>query len=138
MKSGITNIIPILFFFLNIQVSYSDTTIVAKNLDDIDLEELDMDAMWENTIWLEIEDVVDVGYEVEKVTAVAGVRGAEAEDEALALLYYRRSMRGLSLLDLQKALGKLIIKKEQLEKQKKETKKIDKYISQLKYRLSKV
>ena len=75
MKSGITNIIPILFFFLNIQVSYSDTTIVAKNLDDIDLEELDMDAMWENTIWIEIEDVVDVGYEVEKVTAVAGVRG---------------------------------------------------------------
>ena len=138
MKSGITNIIPILFFFLNIQVSYSDTTIVAKNLDDIDLEELDMDAMWENTIWLEIEDVVDVGYEVEYITPVAGVRGAEAEDEALALLYYRRSMRGLSLLDLQKALGKLIIKKEQLEKQKKETKKIDKYISQLKYRLSKV
>jgi len=97
-----------------------------------------MDAMWENTIWLEIEDVVDVGYEVEYITPVAGVRGAEAEDEALALLYYRRSMRGLSLLDLQKALGKLIIKKEQLEKQKKETKKIDKYISQLKYRLSKV
>ena len=138
MKSGITNIIPILFFFLNIQLSYSDTTIVAKNLDDIDLEELDMDAMWENTIWLEIEDVVDVGYEVEYITPVAGVRGAEAEDEALALLYYRRSMRGLSLLDLQKALGKLIIKKEQLEKQKKETIKIDKYISQLKYRLSKV
>jgi len=128
MKSGITNIIPILFFFLNIQVSYSDTT---------DFE-LDLDAMWENTVWNEIEDVVDVYYEVERVTPVAGVRGAEAEDEALALLYYRRSMRGLSLLDLQKALGKLIIKKEQLEKQKKETIKIDKYISQLKYRLSKV
>ena len=26
--------------------------------------------------WNEIEDVVDRGYEVEKVTAVAGVRGA--------------------------------------------------------------
>jgi len=94
--------------------------------------------MWENTVWNEIEDVVDVYYEVERVTPVAGVRGAEAEDEALALLYYRRSMKGLSKIDLQKALGKLIIKKEQLEKQKKETKKIDKYISQLKYRLSKV
>ena len=122
------NIIPILFFFLNIQVSYSDTT---------DFE-LDLDAMWENTVWNEIEDVVDVGYEVEKVTAGAGVRGAEAEDEALALLYYRRSMKGLSKLDLQRALGKLIIKKEQLEKQKKETIKIDNYISQLKYRLTKV
>ena len=61
----ITNIIPILFFFLNIQVSYSDTT---------DFE-LDLDAMWENTVWYEIEDVVDVYYEVEKVTPVAGVRG---------------------------------------------------------------
>ena len=128
MKSGITNIIPILFFFLNIQISYSDTT---------DFE-LDLDAMWENTVWNEIEDVVDVYYEVEKVTPVAGVRGAEAEDEALALLYYRRSMKGLSKLDLQRALGKLIIKKEQLEKQKKETTKIDNYISQLKYRLTKV
>ena len=94
--------------------------------------------MWENTVWNEIEDVVDVGYEVEKITAVAGVRGAEAEDEALALLYYRRSMKGLSKIDLQRALGKLIIKKEQLEKQKKETTKIDNYISQLKYRLTKV
>ena len=103
-----------------------------------EIEELDLDAMWENTVWEEIQDVTSVEYEVEKVTAVAGVRGAEAEDEALALLYYRKSMKGLSKLDLQKALGKLILKKEQLEKQKKETKKIDKYISQLKYRLSKV
>ena len=95
--------------------------------------------MWENTVWNEIEDVVDSEvYETEYITAVAGVRGAEAEDEALALLYYRRSMKGLSKIDLQKALGKLIIKKEQLEKQKKETTKIDNYISQLKYRLTKV
>ena len=70
--------------------------------------------MWENTIWNETEDVVDVGYEVEKITAVAGVRGAEAEDEALALLYYRKSMKGLSKLDLQKALGKLIIKRKNM------------------------
>ena len=46
-------------------------------------EELDLDAMWDNTVWNEIEDVVDDGHEVERVTAVAGVRGAEAEDEAL-------------------------------------------------------
>ena len=45
-------------------------------------EELDLDAMWENTVWEEIQDVVDKAYEVERVTAVAGVRGAEAEDEA--------------------------------------------------------
>jgi len=126
MKFGITNIIPILFFFLSIQPSYSDSTDV----------ELDLDAMWENTVWNEIEDVVDEGYEVEKVTAVAGVRGAEAEDEALALLYYRRSMKGLSELQLRKALGKLMNKRSKLLKEGKVVpEEIDKYIVQLKTRL---
>ena len=73
--------------------------------DDLDL---DMDAMWDNTVWNEIEDVADAGYEVEKVTAVAGVRGAEAEDEALHHLYYRQSMKGPSKIELNKALGKLL------------------------------
>jgi len=91
--------------------------------------------MWENTVWQEIEDVVDVYYEVEKVTAVAGVRGAEAEDEALALLYYRKSMKGLSKLDLQKALGKLIIKREKMKENNPDIKKIDGFILQLRNRL---
>ena len=77
----------------------------AQDDDDLDL---DMDAMWDNTVWNEIEDVADAGYEVEKVTAVAGVRGAEAEDEALHHLYYRQSMKGPSKVELNKALGKLI------------------------------
>ena len=62
----------------------------------------------------EIQDVTTVYAEVEQITAVAGVRGAEAEDEALDHLYYRRSMKGLALIDLQKAYGKLQIKKEKL------------------------
>ena len=74
---------------------------------DEDLD-MDMDAMWDNTVWNEIEDVADAGYEVEKVTAVAGVRGAEAEDEALYHLYYRQSMKGPSKVALNKALGKLL------------------------------
>ena len=91
--------------------------------------ELDLDAMWENTVWEEIQDVVDVGYEVEKITAVAGVRGAEAEDEALALLYYRKSMKGLTELELRKALGKLLNKRSMLQKQGTEVPaEIDKYI----------
>ena len=91
--------------------------------------ELDLDAMWENTVWEEIQDVVSVGYEVEKVTAVAGVRGAEAEDEALALLYYRKSMKGLTELELRKALGKLLNKRFMLRKQGTEVPaEIDKYI----------
>lgn len=126
MRFGISSITPILFFFLSIQPSYSDSTDV----------ELDLDAMWENTVWNEIEDVVDRGYEVEKVTAVAGVRGAEAEDEALKLLYYRRSMKGLSELQLRKALGKLINKRSELVKQGKVVpEEIDKYILVLRNKL---
>ena len=126
MRFGILNIIPILFFFLSIQPSYSDSTDV----------ELDLDAMWENTVWNEIQDVVDAGYEVDRVTAVAGVRGAEAEDEALKLLYYRRSMKGLSELQLRKALGKLINKRSELVKQGKVVpEEIDKYILVLRNKL---
>ena len=102
--------------------------------------ELDLDAMWENTVWIEIQDVVDVGYEVEKVTPVAGVRGAEAEDEALALLYYRKTMKGLSLLDMNKALGKLILRREEMIRRDSgaNTKKIDGYILQLRRKIKKV
>ncbi len=87
--------------------------------DSIEAEEyanvdFDLDAMWENTVWEEIQDVVDVVAEVEQITAVAGVRGAEAEDEALEHLYYRRSMKGLALIDLQKAYGKLMNTKDKL------------------------
>ena len=87
--------------------------------DSIEAEEyanvdFDLDAMWENTVWEEIQDVTDVYGEVETITAVAGVRGAEAEDEALEHLYYRRSMKGLALIDLQKAYGKLMNTKDKL------------------------
>ena len=98
---------------------------------------LDMDAMWDNTIWNEIEEVFTEEYEVDNITATAGVRGAEAEDEALAHLYYRRSMKGLSKLDLQRALGKLINKRQKMSDDS-DTKKIDSYILQLKKRLKNV
>ena len=105
-----------------------------EEIDNIDTE-LDMDAMWENTIW---EEIVEIGetieYEVENITTVAGVRGAEAEDEALALLYYRKSMKGLSKLELQRALGKLISRRQEMPDDT-DTKKIDSYILQLKRKL---
>ena len=91
--------------------------------------------MWESTIWEEIKEVTTVEYEIEKVTTTAGVRGAEAEDEALNNLYYRRSMKTISKLDLQKALGKLINKRDKMTGN---TDKIDSYIVQLKYKLKKV
>jgi len=110
---------------------------LAFSQDSTDFE-LDLDAMWENTVWNEIQDVVDVNYEVERVTPVAGVRGAEAEDEALALLYYRKSMKGLSLLDLQKAYGKLMNKRTKMIKVQANTQKIDSYILQLRKKIDKM
>lgn len=98
-------------------------------------EELDLDAMWENTIWEEIKEVTTIEYEVEKVTTTAGVRGAEAEDEALNKLYYRKSMRSLSLLDLQKVHGKLVAKKEKMAKDKVATDVIDNYILVIKKKM---
>ena len=104
---------------------------VAEPLDDLDL-----DAMWDNTVWVEIQDVSEeVVYETEYITAVAGVRGAEAEDEALEHLYYRRSMKKLSKLDLQRALGKLILKKEKMLEKNLDISKIDNYIIQVKNKL---
>jgi len=93
--------------------------------------------MWESTIWEEIKEVTTVEYEIEKVTTTAGVRGAEAEDEAMNLLYYRKSMKKLTKLDLQRALGKLIFKRQKMSDDS-DTKKIDGYIVQIKYKLNKM
>ena len=73
--------------------------------------DFDLDALWESTVWEEIEEINEIEGEVEQVVSVAGVRGAEAEDEALQHLYYRKSMNGLSQIELQKALGKLMKKR---------------------------
>ena len=110
-------------------------SIEALEYEDIDL---DMDAMWENTVWEEIQDVTTVYAEVEQITAVAGVRGAEAEDEALEHLYYRKSMKKLALEDLQKAYGKLRIKRDELIKVNPDHPKLEKInnlISQLEIKM---
>ena len=57
-------------------------------------EDINMDDLWDTTVWEEIEEINEVEGEVEQVVTVAGVRGAEAEDEALHHLYYRKSMKG--------------------------------------------
>ena len=80
-------------------------------LGDADTTDIDLDALWESTVWEEIDEIIEVEGEVEQVVSVAGVRGAEAEDEALEHLYYRKSMKKLSQVELQKALGRLLKKK---------------------------
>ena len=106
---------------------------------DVDLE-LDLDVMWETTVWEEITEIGEeyIG-EVEQITAVAGVRGAEAEDEALAHLYYRKSMRGLQKEDLERAYGKLMNKRSLIMKNNPnslELKKIETYLLQIKQRIN--
>ena len=76
-----------------------------------DSTDFDLDALWETTVWEEIDEIIEIEGEVQQVVSVAGVRGAEAEDEALQHLYYRKSMKGLSQIELQKALGKLMKKR---------------------------
>jgi len=84
-------------------------SIDRAEVEDMDFDtEFDMEAMWEQAVWEEITEIQeDVTYETEYITAVAGVRGAEAEDEALEHLYYRKTMRGISQTDYKKAYGKL-------------------------------
>ena len=99
-----------------------------------DTTDIDLDNLWDTTVWEEIEEITEVEGEVEQVVSVAGVRGAEAEDEALEYLYYRKSMKRLSQSELQKALGKLM-KKRDIVKDEATLNKIDSYITQLKYKL---
>jgi len=99
-----------------------------------DTTDIDLDALWETTIWEEIDEIIEVEGEVEQVIAVAGARGAEAEDEALEHLYYRKSMKGLSQLELQKALGRLLKKKSMITDTL-TLSKINGYINQIKNKL---
>ena len=119
--------------------------IIQDSLEQIEIanidfdKELDIDAMWDNTIWIEITDIGEehIG-EVEQITAVAGVRGAEAEDEALAHLYYRKSMKGLQQVDLEGAYGKLLNKKKMLLEKypdSPEIENINSFLTQLKIRM---
>ena len=101
-----------------------------------DTTDIDLDALWETTIWEEIDEIIEVEGEVEQVIAVAGARGAEAEDEALEHLYYRKSMNKLTKVDLESALGKLL-KKKSSTKDPIALQKINGYINQIKIKLKK-
>ena len=98
--------------------------------------DFDLDALWETTVWEEIEEINEIEGEVEQVVSVAGVRGAEAEDEALEHLYYRKSMNGLSEIELQNALG-ILIKKRSMVTDSLSLSKIDGYIFSIQNKLKK-
>tara|TARA_B100001778_G_C18586892_1_gene630306 strand:- start:404 stop:784 length:381 start_codon:yes stop_codon:yes gene_type:complete len=118
-----------------LRLIYLSLLTILYSQDSLDVE-LDLDRLWEEAVWEEIEDVVDVYYEVEQITAVAGVRGAEAEDEALHHLYYRKSMKGIALIDLKKAYGKLYNKIDTI-KDPEELKRVNAYLSYLRKKIKK-
>jgi len=55
---------------------------------------LDLESIWDDVEWIEITEIGKeyIG-EVDQITATAGVRGKESEDEILQYLYYRKSMK---------------------------------------------
>ena len=111
---------------MNLLKSQQDTS--------LDTLDLDLDALWENTVWEEITEVTNVYGEVEQITPVAGVRGAEAEDEALEYLYYRKTMKRLTTKQIHDMIGKLIAKRDTVE----DPTKINQYISVLRNKLRKM
>ena len=118
---------------LLLSILFSSFLLGDADTTDVDF---DLDDLWENTVWEEIDEIIEVEGEVEQVVSVAGVRGAEAEDEALDHLYYRRSMKGLALIDLQKAYGKLRNTRDKVTDPKK-LEKIDNLLSQLEDKINK-
>ena len=83
MIQPILNSLKLLFF-----TNLLSSTILSQEPEDT----LALD--WDEIIWEEILDVKkEEIQEVDNITAVAGVRGKESEDEILNYLYYRKSMR---------------------------------------------
>jgi len=82
-----TQQILLLLKFLSSILLLSSTILSQEPEDSLALD-------WDNVKWVEIVDIPKtIVYEVDNITATAGVRGEEAEDEILNFLYYRKSMK---------------------------------------------
>ena len=80
----------------------------------------DSDEDWLNTMWTQVDDMVkEEEFKLQKTVTVAGVRGAEAEDNILTKLYYKGGKRYPSQEKLTKAIDTL---KKALAKNPKATK----------------
>ena len=75
------------------------TTEAATTADDED---------WLNTVWTQVDDMVEEEeFKLQETVTVAGVRGAEAEDNILTKLYYKGGKRYPSQDKLTKAIDTL-------------------------------
>ena len=83
MIQPILNSLKLLFF-----TNLLSSTILSQEPEDT----LALD--WDKVEWKEIVEIGEEEiHEVDNITATAGVRGKESEDEILNYLYYRRSMK---------------------------------------------
>ena len=68
----------------------------------------DSDEDWLNTMWTQVDDMVkQEEFKLQETVTVAGVRGAEAEDNILTKLYYKGGKRYPSQEKLTKAIDTL-------------------------------
>lgn len=66
------------------------------------------DEEWLNTVWTQVDDMVKKeDLKLQETVTVAGVRGAEAEDQVLDKLYYKGAKRYPSQDKLKKAIETL-------------------------------
>jgi len=66
------------------------------------------DDDWLNTVWTQVDDMVEEEeFKLQETVTVAGVRGAEAEDNILGKLYYKGGKRYPSQDKLKKAIETL-------------------------------
>ena len=70
-------------------------SIVLSQEPEKDTLALDLDKLWDEVEWVDPSDfeIIDSYQEVEYITATAGVRGKESEDEILQYLYYRKKAK---------------------------------------------
>ena len=83
MIQPILNSLKLLFF-----TNLLSSTILSQEPEDtlaLDWDEI----IWEEILGVKKEEI----QEVDNITATAGVRGKESEDEILNYLYYRKSMK---------------------------------------------
>ena len=77
--------------FLTLAFGILNSGVVFSQEDsEVDSEAEMGDEDWLNTVWTQVDDMVkEEEYKLQETVTVAGVRGAEAEDNILAKLYYK-------------------------------------------------
>ena len=95
--------------FLTLAFGILNSGVVFSQEDsEVDSEAEMGDEDWLNTVWTQVDDMVkEEEYKLQETVTVAGVRGAEAEDNILAKLYYKGGKRYPSQDKLVKAIKTL-------------------------------